>query len=83
MPAQQGMITVLFEKEQKSARPALMSLKNEYQEIISASFQAGMAGELALEIILVHGDTARIRLLEQQLGSKRGIRSVRLTVIPS
>lgn len=83
IPAQQGMITVLFEKEQKSVRPALLNLKNEYQEIINTSFNAQMTGELGLEIVLVRGDSVRIKSFEQQLVAKRGIRSVRLTLIPS
>lgn len=80
---QQGMLTILFETGQKSARPSLLALKNEFQEIIHTSFHAHMAGELGVEIILVRGDTTRIHALEQQLVTKRGIRSARLTLIPS
>lgn len=80
--AQQGMITVLFDNEQKSVRPALLTLKNEFQDIIHTSFQARMSGDLDLEIVLVRGDAARIRSIEEQLVSKRGVRSVRLTLIP-
>ena len=82
-PAEQGMITVLFEKEQKSVRPALLNLKNEYQEIINTSFNAQIGGELGLEIVLVRGDSARIKSFEQQIVAKRGIRSVKLMLIPS
>lgn len=80
--AQQGMIAVLFEKDQRGVRPALMNVSKEYQEIIHTSFNAQMTGNLGLEIILVRGDSARIKALEQQLMAKRGIRSVRLTLIP-
>ena len=80
---QQGMLTVLFEKEQRGVRTALMSIKNENQDIIHTSFNAQMAGELGLEIILVRGTSPRIKSLEQQLTAKRGIRSVRLNLIPS
>ncbi|NMB79059.1 MAG: hypothetical protein GYA23_08185 [Methanomicrobiales archaeon] len=80
---QQGMITVIFETGQKSARPSMLTLKNEFQEIIHTSFHAHMAGEVGLEIILVRGDVARFRALEQQLMGRRGIRSARLTLIPS
>ncbi len=80
---QQGMITVLFETAQKSARPSMLTLKKEFQEIIHTSFHAYMAGEIGLEIILVRGDVTRIHALEQQLVTKRGIRSARLTLIPS
>lgn len=80
---QQGMITVLFEKDLRGVRPALMNAGREYQDIINTSFNAQMAGNLGLEIILVRGDSARIKSLEHQLMAKRGIRSVRLTLIPS
>jgi metal-responsive CopG/Arc/MetJ family transcriptional regulator len=79
---QQGMLTVLFEKEQRGVRTALMSIRNENQDIIHTSFNAQMAGELGLEIILVRGPSPRIKSLEQQLTAKRGIRSVRLNLIP-
>ena len=80
---QQGMITILVDLDQKSVRPALITLISEYQEIIHTSFSARMAGELGLEIILVRGDSARIRSLEQQITTKRGVRSARLNVIPT
>jgi metal-responsive CopG/Arc/MetJ family transcriptional regulator len=79
----QGMITVLFEKNFRGVRPAMMNLKNEYQEIIHTSFSSPMAGDLALEIILVRGEDTRLKALERELMGKRGIRSARLTLIPS
>jgi metal-responsive CopG/Arc/MetJ family transcriptional regulator len=42
-----------------------------------------MEGELGIEVILVRGDSSRIRSLERTLVGKRGVRSVRLTPIPS
>lgn len=80
--SQQGMMTILYEKDQRGVRPALMSIKNEHQEIINTSFNAQMAGNLGLEIILVRGDAAQIKSLEHHLKAKRGIQSVRLTLIP-
>lgn len=80
---QQGIITVLFEKDFRGVRPALLNVNKEYHEIIHTSFSAQMEGELAVEIILVRGDTSRIRSLERALVGKRGVRSVRLTPIPS
>jgi CopG family nickel-responsive transcriptional regulator len=80
---QQGMIAVLFEKERKGVRPSIMNLKNEYREIVRTSFNAAMSGNLGLEIVVVTGDTARIRSLEQQMLAQRGVQSVRLTLIPS
>ncbi|MCK9580059.1 MAG: hypothetical protein M0Q92_06360 [Methanoregula sp.] len=80
---QQGMITVLFEKNFRGVRPALMNLKNEYQEIVHTSFSAPMAGDVAVEIILVRGEDVRLKALERELMEKRGIRSARLTLIPT
>lgn len=80
---QQGMIAVVFENDLKSVRPALMNLKNEYREIVRTSFIAEMTGNFGLDIVVVHGDTTRIRSFEQKMIAKRGVRSVRLTLIPS
>lgn len=63
-------------------RPALLTIQKEYRDIIHASLDARMAEKTNLEIILVRGDSARIRSLELQLNAKRGIRSARLTLIP-
>jgi metal-responsive CopG/Arc/MetJ family transcriptional regulator len=82
-PHQQGIITVLFEKDFRGVRPALLNANKEYHEIIHTSFNAQMAGELAVEIILVRGEISRIRAFERLLVGKRGVRSVRLTMIPS
>lgn len=79
----QAMIIVLFEKEHRSVRPALLNLKGEHRAIVRTSFSAPMDGELDIEIILVRGDTTSIRAFEQQITAKRGVRSARLTVIPS
>ena len=83
LPLQQGMITVLFEKDFRGVRPALLNLNRQYQEIIHTSFCAQMEGELGIEIILVRGENFRIRSLERELMGRRGVRSVRLTLIPS
>jgi metal-responsive CopG/Arc/MetJ family transcriptional regulator len=77
------MITVFFDAEQKGLKPALVNIQNEYREIIHTSFNARMNEKTDLEIILVRGDSTRIRSLEQKLGAKRGIQSARLTLIPS
>ena len=81
-PVQQGMIAVVYENGLKSVRPALMNLKKEYREIVRTSFIAVMTGNFGLEIIVVQGDTARIRSFEQKMIAKRGVRSARLTLIP-
>lgn len=83
LPFQQGTIMVLFEKDFRGVRPALLTLNRQYQEIIHTSFSAQMDGELGIEIILVRGGNLRIRSLERELMGKRGVRSVRLTLIPS
>lgn len=77
------MITILFDTDLKGLRPALMNIQKEYREIIHTSFDARMTGNTNLEIILVRGDSARIKSLEQQLIAKRGIQSAQLTLIPS
>jgi metal-responsive CopG/Arc/MetJ family transcriptional regulator len=77
------VITVFFDTGQKGLRPALMNIQKEYQEIIHTSLNAQMEKNTNLEIILVRGDSTRIKSLEQQLNAKRGIRSARLTLIPS
>jgi len=42
-----------------------------------------MNNDTALEFILLQGDDARIKDLLEQLKSRKGVRSVDLTVIPA
>lgn len=82
-PLRQGMIAVLYEKDFRGVRPALLQVKKEYREIITTAFCSPLAGDLSLEVIVVRGADDRIVSLERDLVAKRGVRSVRLTLIPS
>lgn len=81
-PVQQGMVAVLFEKDQRSVRPAILTVKRAFSDIVRASFHARMDGTQDLEVITVNGSPDRIRSLERELMGRRGVRSVRLTLVP-
>ena len=79
---QQGMIAVIFEKNQRNLRPLLGIIEKSFQDIIRSSFHARLEGEQDLMVIIVSGVADRIRALERELVGKRGVRSVRLTIVP-
>ena len=80
---QQGSITVIYDHRQLDVWPSLERIQQRFRENIRTSFRAPVSDDTSLEFILVRGTDARIRSLLEQLKSRKGVRSVSLTLIPS
>jgi len=80
---QQCTITVVYDNRQRDVWPSLERIQQRFRTIIRASLRASMNNDTALEFILLQGDDARIKDLLEQLKSRKGVRSVDLTVIPA
>jgi len=80
---QQGSITVIYDNRQRDVWPSLERIQQRFRTNIRASFRASMNDNTALEFILIQGNDARIKALLEQLKSRKGVRSVNLTVIPA
>jgi CopG family nickel-responsive transcriptional regulator len=77
----QGSITVVYDNRQRDVWPSLERIQQRFRTNIRASFRASMNENTALEFILIQGNDARIKALLEQLKSRKGVRSVDLTVI--
>jgi metal-responsive CopG/Arc/MetJ family transcriptional regulator len=76
-----GSITVIYDPCQRDVWPSLERSQQRSREIIRASFRAPVNENTALQLILVRGTDSRIKSLLEQLKSRKGVRSVNLTVI--
>ena len=77
----QGSIMVVYDNRQRDVWPSLERIQQRFRTNIRASFRASMNDDTALEFILIQGNDARIKALLEQLKSRKGVRSVDLTVI--
>ena len=82
-PEQQCTITVVYDARQRDVWPALEHIQQRFREIVRASFRAPVNEGTMLQVIVVFGTDARIKILLEQLKSRKGVRSVNLTMIPA
>lgn len=77
----EGVITMVYDHDQRNLLSAITDVQHEYHEIIKASLHSHVTQNRCLEVILVHGDGSRIKALAEKLMSHKGVESVKLTTI--
>ena len=77
----EGVITMVYDHEQRNLLSAIMEVEHEYHNIIKASLHSHVTHERCLEVILVHGDGTQLKALAEKLMSHKGVESVKLTTI--
>lgn len=78
----QGVITMVYDHEQRGLLQSLTEVQHEYMDTIQASLHAHVTHEKCLEIILVRGDGKDLKSIAERLMSQKGVESVKLTTIP-
>ncbi|HEX3001426.1 MAG TPA: nickel-responsive transcriptional regulator NikR [Methanoregula sp.] len=77
----EGVITMVYDHEQRNLLSAITEIEHEYHGIIKASLHSHVTHERCLEVILVHGDGSQLKALAEKLMSHKGVESVKLTTI--
>lgn len=77
----EGVITMVYDHEQRNLLSAIMEVEHEYHALIKASLHSHVTHERCLEVILVHGDGTQLKALAEKLMSHKGVESVKLTTI--
>jgi CopG family nickel-responsive transcriptional regulator len=77
----EGVITMVYDHEQRNLLQAITEVEHEYHAIIKASLHSHVTHEKCLEVILVHGDGSQLKALAEKLMSHKGVESVKLTTI--
>jgi len=77
----EGVITMVYDHEQRNLLSAIMEVEHEYHDIIKASLHSHVTHARCLEVILVHGDGTQLKNLAEKLMAHKGVESVKLTTI--
>ncbi len=77
----EGVITMVYDHDQRGLLTTISDVQHEYHEIIKASLHSHVTHTRCLEVILVHGDGSQIKALAERLMSQKGVESVKLTTI--
>jgi len=78
----QGVITIIYDHEQRGLLHTLTEIQHEYTNIIQASIHSHISHDKCLEIILLRGDGSILKTIAERLMSQKGVESVKLTTIP-
>ena len=77
----EGVITMVYDHDQRNLLTTLTDIEHENQSIIKASLHSHVTHDRCLEVILVHGDGAQLKSLAERLMSQKGVESVKLSTI--
>ena len=77
----QGVITMIYDHEQRGLLTTLTDIQHEFMSIVQASLHSHVTHGRCLEVILVRGDSSQLKSLSERLMSQKGVESVKLTTI--
>jgi len=77
----QGVITMIYDHDQRGLLPVLTDIQHEFREIVQATLHSHVTQNRCLEVVLLHGDGAQLKALAEKLMSHKGVESVKLTTI--
>jgi CopG family nickel-responsive transcriptional regulator len=77
----QGVITMIYDHDQRGLLVLLTDIQHEFKGIIQASLHSHVTEARCLEVILLRGDGTQLKSLAERLMSQKGVESVKLTTI--
>ncbi len=77
----QGVITMIYDHDQRGLLVVLTDIQHQFKEIIQASLHSHVTESRCLEVILLRGDGTQLKSLAEHLMSQKGVESVKLTTI--
>jgi len=77
----QGVITLVYDHDQRGLLVTITDIQHEFREIIKASLHSHVTPDRCLEVILLRGDGSSLKALAERLMSQKGVESVKLTTI--
>ncbi|MDI6718763.1 MAG: nickel-responsive transcriptional regulator NikR [Methanomicrobiales archaeon] len=78
----QGVITMIFDHDQRGLLQTLLDIQHEYMDVIQASMHAHVTHDRCLEVILLRGEGSDLKNIAERLMSQKGVESVKLITIP-
>jgi CopG family nickel-responsive transcriptional regulator len=77
----QGVITMIYDHDQRGLLVVLTDIQHEFKGIIQASLHSHVTESRCLEVILLRGDGTQLKSLAERLMAQKGVESVKLTTI--
>jgi CopG family nickel-responsive transcriptional regulator len=77
----QGVITMIYDHDQRGLLVVLTDIQHEFKGIIQASLHSHVTESRCLEVILLRGEGTQLKSLAEHLMSQKGVESVKLTTI--
>jgi len=77
----QGVITMIYDHDQRGLLTLLTDIQHEFKTIIQASLHSHVTENRCLEVILLRGDGTQLKALTERLMAQKGVESVKLTTI--
>ncbi|MDH7594232.1 MAG: nickel-responsive transcriptional regulator NikR [Methanomicrobiales archaeon] len=78
----QGVITMVYDHNQRGLLQVLTDIQHDYMHVISASLHSHITHNKCLEVILLRGEGSDLKTIAERLMAQRGVESVKLTTIP-
>lgn len=77
----QGVITMIYDHEQRGLVQTLTEIQHEYIDTIQASLHSHVTHDRCLEVILLRGEGSALKAIAERLMAQKGVESVKLTTI--
>jgi len=77
----QGVITMIYDHEQRGLVQTLTEIQHEYIDTIQASLHSHVTHDRCLEVILLRGEGTILKSIAERLMAQKGVESVKLTTI--
>ena len=77
-----GVLVMLYDHEVKGLDEALIDAQHEHADVIYSSMHIHLSERECLETIAVKGEVEEIRRLVQEIKTKRGVKQVKLSIVP-
>jgi CopG family nickel-responsive transcriptional regulator len=77
----QGIITIIYDHDQRGLLTTISDIRHEYRDIIKTSLHSAVDKDHSMEVILIRGQSAGIRALAERLMNQKGVTSVKLTSV--
>ncbi len=78
----QGVITMIYDHDQRGLLQTLLDIQHEYMDVIKASMHSHVTHDRCLEVILLRGEGSDLKNIAERLMSQKGVESVKLITIP-
>ncbi len=76
-----GAITMIYDHHKSGVTEALTDIQHDYHNEISTTTHVHLDHDNCLEIVAVHGQSQRIKILSQRLSTCRGVKQTKIAIL--